>query len=171
MRVETYMGDRLTGSRSIAVETLVRRVGCVSAAAIERDRVLVESDLAPDERWLSPALDVPLLMDKVVGQSAKRRIDAGRPVTAADLRAAMSIQRGDTVTVHTLSGGMNIHSMARAMNAAREGEMVELRRDGSKKSFFCASREQRHRGDQSGWRFGGADAPSTTFVPHRGADG
>lgn len=137
VRVEVYERDRLTTSRTIAVEALVRREGCVATTTIDRDKLVTETDLVPDTRWLAPSADLPIPMSNVIGQSARRRIEGGRPIVSDDVRPAISIQRGDEVVVHTLSGSVVLKSRARAMSAAREGEIVELRRDGSKKSFFA----------------------------------
>jgi flagella basal body P-ring formation protein FlgA len=80
---------------------------------------------------------MPLGTADVVGQAARRRIEAGRLIVSDDVRPALSIQRGEDVVVHTLSGSMVLKSRARAMGTAREGELVELRREGSKKTFFA----------------------------------
>ncbi len=137
VRVDIYQGDRLTLSRTISVEALVRREGCIASGPIERDQVVTGVDVVSESRWMSPSAEPPITVEQALGLSAKRRIEAGRGLVADDVRPPMAVGRGDEVTVHTLSGGVVLKSRARALAAARDGEMVELRRDGSKKSFFA----------------------------------
>ncbi|MGD9689071.1 MAG: flagellar basal body P-ring formation chaperone FlgA [Phycisphaerales bacterium] len=137
IRVDVYAGDRVEASRTISVEALIRRSGCVASSSIERGQLIAREALADEERWISPGADVPIAMEAASGQTARRRIDAGRMLVASDVRPTISIQRGDEVVVHTLAGGMVLKSRARALGSAAEGELVELRRDGSRRSFVA----------------------------------
>lgn len=164
VRVDVYVGDRLEVSRSVPVQVLVRRVGCVAAGTIERDALLAEDDLMEEERWVPPSGETPITLEKAVGQAARKRIQPGRLLIATDVWPALSIRRGEEVVVHTLTGGMVLKSRARALASAREGDMVELRRDGSKKTFFARA------GTKGIAVLSVGDAASETGTTEAGAD-
>lgn len=136
-RVEIYSGDRLVLSRAIGIEALVRREACIATASVARGDVVTDADIEVESRWIAPSTDAPPVRTAVVGQSARRRIEPGRVIGPDDIRPAIMVERGDEVSVHTLSGGIVLKSKARATEQGREGDMIDVRREGSKKSFLA----------------------------------
>jgi flagella basal body P-ring formation protein FlgA len=136
VRVEAYERDRLALSRTITLEVLVQRRMVVAAAGIAKDQILTLDDLSVQTNWM-PATQGgrPPAIEDLIGASAKRRIDAGKPIGAVDVQAPVVVKRGDEVWVHCISGGMVVKTKARSLGAARNGELVNFQVDGSKKIF------------------------------------
>ncbi|MBL8757144.1 MAG: flagellar basal body P-ring formation protein FlgA, partial [Phycisphaerae bacterium] len=142
VRVDVYEGDRLAESASISVEALVARAVCIVATGVGRGDVVTEADVTIETRWLSPAADTPPHPTVVIGQSARRRLEPGRVVTDDDVRAAVMVERGEEVSVHTLSGSVVLKSKARAMAQGRQGDLIEVRREGAARSFTARVSER-----------------------------
>lgn len=142
VRVDVYEGDRLAESASISVEALVARAVCIVSTGVSRGDVVTEADVTIETRWLSPAADTPPHPSVVIGQSARRRLEPGRVVTDDDVRAAVMVERGEEVSVHTLSGSVVLKSKARAMAQGRQGDAIEVRREGAARSFTARVSER-----------------------------
>lgn len=135
LEVDLYQGDRLVARHRLSAQVQVRRAGVVASRTVDRGQALTVADLTEDERWLSPSVDAPLPRAQVEGLVARRRIEAGAPITAQDVQSPMVIRRGDLVIVHALSGSVAVKAKARALENAREGEAVKLQVDGGKRAF------------------------------------
>lgn len=135
LRVEIYRGDRLEQTALLTAEVQIRHRGVAPSAAVQRQQSLDDAMLVDSEAWRSPADAVPLGRGAVVGQLAKRRLDVGRLITAEDLQSPVVVSRGDVVLVHCLSGGVVLKAKARALAAARDGELVRLQLEGGGKTF------------------------------------
>jgi flagella basal body P-ring formation protein FlgA len=163
LRVEIYRGDRLEQTALLTAEVQIRHRGVAPSTAVTRQQALDDAMLVDSEAWRSPADAVPLGRGAVVGQLAKRRLDAGRLITAEDLQSPVVVSRGDVVLVHCLSGGVVVKAKARALAAARDGELVRLQLEGGGKTFQA-------RVNGRGRAVLNLDAPEAGDVPGGGAD-
>lgn len=152
--LRVYEGDSLAVNRTIAATVELRRRILVLTKDVARGRTISSDLINEEERWLEPG-GAELITDRddVVGCEALTRLETGRPLRAHDAAPAIVIKRGDSVDVLCLSGGLEIKARARAMSDGRRGERVELRMEGSKKTFV-----------------GRADAPGRVVVALDGAD-
>lgn len=131
--VTIYDGERIELNRTVQAEVHVRRAVVKAATTLDRGRVIGTGDVLSEDRWGPPgrSAGAGLGIDDVVGQVATRRINAGQEIDRDDVGAALACKRGDTVLVHCLSGSVVVKVRARAMSAARDGELVELKREGA----------------------------------------
>lgn len=131
LNVDVYQGDRLIENRQYTAEIQVRRWVVVPVGTIERDQIITEEDFKREQRWVSPAADAPADAAQVIGATPRKRLEAGRVITAQDLQSPVVVQKGETVWVHCLSGGFVIKTKARAMSAGRDGQLVAFQTEGN----------------------------------------
>ena len=74
-----------------------------------------ESALAPD---------TVLAAEEIVGREAGRRIAAGRPLRASDLRAPRLVRKGELVTLVFQRGPIELTAQGRALQDGSEGERI-----------------------------------------------
>jgi flagella basal body P-ring formation protein FlgA len=137
LTIHLYEADRVVLTRSLSVEAVVYRAVVTAAATIERGRPITAEAINTVEQWLapSPGGGSPARADQVIGQLAQTRITAGQVIGTAQVAPPLACKRGDSVNVHCLSGSVVVKVKARALAAARDGELVKLELDGSDKPF------------------------------------
>lgn len=135
VQVFVYAGDRVVAAGTVTVEALVRREVLTASAPIERGRAIGPEAVSASLKWIGPNTTPPASRERVVGSVARHRIAAGAIITDADLEAPLAAKRGELVWVHCLSGSVTVKAKARTLADARDGELVPLRMDGSKKTF------------------------------------
>ncbi len=133
-----YAGDRLLDSRTLRADVRLRRPVVVLTRAADRNEAIGADSLRSEIMWIEPT-GAPMVAepDGVVGSLARRRLDAGTILRTDALIPPIVVRRGELVSVHCVSGGVVVKTKARAQQDAREGERIELRVDGSKKSFVA----------------------------------
>ena len=113
----------------------------VAAADIPRGKPVSESDLevrtmglsqAPAGAFLDPA--------QAIGQLTKKTIFAGAPLTARDVEPRTVIQRNQLVIVEMMAGGLRVQTRAKALSAARAGDLVLCANLNSKEQFQGVAR-------------------------------
>ena len=137
LRIELRRRDGVIDYRTLAAKVELKRTVAVVSAPIDRGELITEDLIRAETRWISPAADAPLSRDRIIGASAKRRIDTGRLVTRGDVQPPVVVQRGDTVRVRIMSGTIQMEMRAKALSTARDGENVTLQSEGSKKTFVA----------------------------------
>jgi len=137
LRIELRRRDGIIDYRTLAAKVELKRTVAVVSAPIDRGELITEDLIRVETRWISPAADAPLGRDRIIGASAKRRIDTGRLVTRGDVQPPVVVQRGETVKVRIMSGTIQMEMRAKALSTARDGENVTLQSEGSKKTFIA----------------------------------
>ncbi len=135
--IAVYEGDRIVATRMIAVQALINRTVVTARAPITRGQIIASDAVEVAQQWMGPNAKVPVSSDAAVGQVASRGILAGAVLTATDVTAPLVCKRGDTVWVHALSGPLTVKAKCRAQATARDGEMVQLKMDGSNRMFYA----------------------------------
>ncbi|MBL8763049.1 MAG: flagellar basal body P-ring formation protein FlgA [Phycisphaerae bacterium] len=135
VRINLYDGDRLISSRTVSPEVKVRRRVVVAAAELDRGQSIGAPAVTLEVRWINPSLNTLGDIEAAIGAETRARVAIGQVLEAEQLDAPLVCKRGDPVVVHCLSGSVAVKVRARAQAAARDGELVELRVDGSKRSF------------------------------------
>lgn len=69
--------------------------------------------------------------DALVGQSAKRNIQPGQPVTDRMVEAPKLIDRGDSVKIVAGDGGIQITVMGTALSDGKEGQQINVKNNAS----------------------------------------
>lgn len=133
--IGVYDGDRLVLSRTVQVDVLVNRPTVLAAAAIDRGRAIDAGDISVVDQWTTPTLTPAPTREEIVGSVAQNRIPVGQAIGRDDVAPPLACKRGDTVFVHCLSGSVIVKMKARAMAQARDGELVQLKVEGSDEPF------------------------------------
>jgi flagella basal body P-ring formation protein FlgA len=131
--VRLYQGDRILASGTVRVGVLVRRRVMVAAGPIERGTTLATEMVTTDEQWLPPSAtpaDASML-----GQVIRGRVAAGQVVGQRDVEPPVVVKRGDVIAVDCTSGGFVVRTTARAMEAARDGDVITFQSLTSKHTF------------------------------------
>lgn len=134
LAITTYRGDVITNSLTIRVAPLIRREVAVASRRIARGEPLTSDVLRPDEQWVPPSV-VPIDARSLHGVIARSRIDAGTILRPEHVDQPIVIKKGEIVTIDCVSGGIVVRAMARAMAAARDGEIIAFQYLESKRSF------------------------------------
>jgi flagella basal body P-ring formation protein FlgA len=115
-----------------------RRVEAVVAVSdlalnvpIDAAHLRVETVSAP----VGPDQHVAQHVDQVLGRIPKKTVSAGSTIPLAILDIPPTVRRGDAVKVEVLSGPARIQIDAVAENAARPGDIVQLRNPATGKIF------------------------------------
>mgnify|MGYP003665245243 CR=1 FL=1 len=119
-------------SRHVAASVKVFRPVVVSSRALPRGTVVTESDVFVEE------LDVSLLRghilenaDGAIGQSMRRALNAGAPLTLDILTPPILIKRGDAVVLTAQRNGVSIRQTGTAMQDGEKGRQIPVRNTSS----------------------------------------
>lgn len=132
MRVDVFERDRLVRTLHVGARVLVRRTVMITRSVIDREMPVMPDHVTLEERWVTPLEGAGLDVASLEGLVTRRRIEAGRVLSMADLHAPLAADRGQPVWVHYLGRGISIKVRARALAPAREGELARLQIDGSR---------------------------------------
>jgi flagella basal body P-ring formation protein FlgA len=130
-----YEGDQIAATRMIAVQALINRTVVMARAPIVRGQMIGSDLVETGRQWMGPNARPPVGPEAAIGQIAARSIAAGAVLSTADVTAPVVCKRGDIVWVHALSGPMTVKAKCRAQAQARDGELVQLKMDGSDRMF------------------------------------
>ncbi len=133
--IAIYEGDRIAATRMIAVQALLNRQVVTARSPIARGQMIGPDLVEVGRQWMGPNAKPPVGPEAAVGQIAAKAIAAGAVLAAADVTAPIVCKRGDIVWVHALSGSLTVKAKCRAQGQARDGELVQLKMDGSDRTF------------------------------------
>lgn len=133
--IAIYEGDRIAATKMVAVQALINRTVVTARSPIARGQVIGSEVVEVGRQWMSPNAKPSVSPDAAIGQIAARAVAAGTVLTMTDVTAPLVCKRGDIVWVHALSGPLTVKAKCRAQGQARDGEMVQLKMDGSDRMF------------------------------------
>jgi flagella basal body P-ring formation protein FlgA len=108
----------------------------VAAVQLRAGQTISAADVRVEETRDFPSRTDPLKsVADAVDHVARRFVDKGAPISAADLMDANDVNRGDTVTVEVQSGGAVLLLPAQADMSGRLGQIIPLRNAASGKVF------------------------------------
>lgn len=134
LAVTTYRGDVIATSLTIRATPLIRREVAVAAKRINRGDALSAEVLTRNEQWVPPSVNA-MDVESLGGVIARARIEAGTIIRPEHVEQPIVVKKGEIVTVDCVSGGVVVRAMARAMSAARDGEVIAFQYLESKRSF------------------------------------
>ncbi len=125
MRITMYDASGNIRDDTVRVGVRILREVVRTARAMRRGSQLTPEDFEIDTAWLAP--DVAFIEPMAAGTIRLRRsTGAGEMLTTAHAEQAEVIKRGEIVSVHVISGTIVMRSLARALEAGRIGENIEL---------------------------------------------
>lgn len=135
--VRVLSGERTIASGTVSAEVEVRRRVLVAGGDVDRGDTLRGSMVREVEMWVTPGGGEATRLEQAVGMTMQTKLREGDVVRAGDLESPVVVQRGDLVDVIALNGGVSVQVKARARSEGRVGERIELRLEGSRRSFVA----------------------------------
>lgn len=134
LEAKAHSADGSVRAIPLVAEVAVMREVVVARRPINRGRKIESADLAVQERRFTEAADIGLTdMFAAVGQRARDFIPVGAMVTSGSIEAAPVVERGDVVTIWIRRGGVVVKASGRVQQAGGLGDVVSVRRDGTKR--------------------------------------
>jgi len=136
--IRTWDQDAVIDRASIRVDVWLRRDVAIAATDLERDHIVVESDLTVNEQWVKPSQATQVL-DRIgaIGRVVTRAVSAGQVVRAANVRQQTLVGKGDPLIVRCVVGGVVISVQALAAGDGALGDTIECRREGDRETFMA----------------------------------
>jgi flagella basal body P-ring formation protein FlgA len=129
-------GDRIIDSRTIRVDSEVRRRVVVVQDMVKRKDEVPGASLAEQEMWLPATSGRPIgSIEEAAGSIARTRLEPGTVLRAEHLETPIVVKRNELVSVHAVRAGFEVQTRARARADARRGDLIAFRLEGSKKEF------------------------------------
>jgi flagella basal body P-ring formation protein FlgA len=129
-----YLPVRIQSSRPVVV----------AARSLTRDTILAPDDVRVAK--LGPGVPAyGTLADpaQVIGQRLRRSLEAGAPVSAAQLDAPLIVRRGQQVTLEALAGNIAVRVSGTARTDGALGELIEVENGSSGKTVQAVVRSGR----------------------------
>jgi flagella basal body P-ring formation protein FlgA len=139
----TLRWQTATGPVQLVVQARVSRpvATVVALRSLARGDVLQASDLefrydvpgAPGTSRKAPIASI----EDVVGWEVIRPVDAGQVLDRSFVDRPLMVRRGEEVTVHARTAGIQARTSARARGDGRLGELVEVESQGDRIKYFA----------------------------------
>jgi flagella basal body P-ring formation protein FlgA len=65
-------------------------------------------------------------VDQIVGMSAKRGLQAGKPIAMTDVRRPLMVNKGESVTMYLTTPAMQLTAKGRALEPGSEGDTIRI---------------------------------------------
>lgn len=134
----TSVGVRCPGSRpwtvyqSANVQIFDQVV--VANRFLDKGTILSAADLKTERRELSALTGgYETVPDRLIGRQSRRALTAGTVIGSQDLKAVPLIKQGETVTLVSRQGGMEVRSSGIALGDADLGQRIRVRNETSKR--------------------------------------
>lgn len=108
----------------------------VASRPLKRGDRIRPTDVALESGADSPSLQPTLrTLDTAIGMEVTRPVEAGHPLTSADVRPLVVVKARDVVTVRALAAGVRITTQAQAIDAGALGDVVVVESLDSKQRY------------------------------------
>lgn len=135
MNILLYDGERISLSRVLNVGASVRRSVVTAVSTIERGQALSPDMISVQPQWGAPGGKALASAEQAAGAVAAQRIASGQTIAQSDITTPVVVKRGEIVYVHAVNGPFIVKAKARALGTARDGELVQLKLEGSDQVF------------------------------------
>jgi flagella basal body P-ring formation protein FlgA len=124
-RIVVYEHEQIILSESIRFDVKTKRRVRIAQALIRRRALIDDSSTTIETRWLSPVTSIAD-PEKSLGQASKNNIDRGTIILDSMVQSPVLIERGETISVKSITGSVSVGMIARAMSDGRLGELIEI---------------------------------------------
>lgn len=132
--VDVYQGEELQRTVPIVAEVWLLKEVVTARRSINRGEMVQGRDLRIEERRFSNVNDVGLTdLAAAVGQQSRTFIRPGEMLQPKHLETKALVGRGDRVTIWSRRGGLVIRTTGRAQREGSIGDVIDVRRDGTKR--------------------------------------
>lgn len=134
LRYEISCPDSGGWTLTVAVKASVNVPLVTSAHTLERGRVIGPEDVVMREQNVALMQEQVFTdLQQVTGQTLKRRLNAGQPLSASALDQPVLISRGQSVTLVINHQGIEASTAGEALKQGRKGEMIRVRNSSSQR--------------------------------------
>jgi flagella basal body P-ring formation protein FlgA len=139
----TLQGQAATGPVRLVVQARISLpvAMVVTLRSLARGDVLKASDLELKDDvpgTLRQSRQVPIeSIEEVVGWEVTRPVDAGQVLDRSCVQRPLMVRRGDEVTVHARTAGIQARTSARARGDGRLGDLIEVESQADRIKFFA----------------------------------
>lgn len=131
-------GEAFRDRHQVNVVVTRKLLAVVAARPIRRGEILTRENLRVEEVSLTSSTTDPVTqLDPLLGKAVKASLRSGSLVFAHQVEAPLLVKRGDIVSVYYSSDRLVIHLRGRALGDGALGEMIEVRREGSRETFVA----------------------------------
>ena len=132
VKLALWDGERLIGQRMVNVEIAVYRDVLVADTDLERHAVLGEDNLKLERCDVYETESGTFTeLEDILGFRARHIIPAGRVILGQDIERIPLIERGDSVTLSIVMGGITVSATGRALDEGTEGDVIAVRNERS----------------------------------------
>lgn len=136
LQVTILEGDLVRQTTQILAEVILEKQVVVARHLMNRGHVITAQDLDLRAFPFKDLSEVQFTDTRpLIGQRARKLIDAGSQIAPRDIEPVPLVQRNDLVTVWVRRGNLVIKSTAKAMDSAGYGEPVELKNAQTREYF------------------------------------
>lgn len=108
----------------------------IAVKPLTTKQMITEADVAQRRTLTDTLSDDPLLRhDQVVGQLASRNLKPGAVMTTKLVDAVQMVRTGQFVTILSAQGGVNIKTVARAIDSGCYGQSVRVKNESTKEIY------------------------------------
>lgn len=130
-------GAESTVALALPCKVSVTPAVVVATRAVPRGAVIQATDVQLDRSQTPSRGDVLMSLDEVIGKEAAQTLVAGRPIDRDAIRQPLLVKRGDVVTVHVRSPGVQVRTAARARDMGSLGELVTVESLENRETYFA----------------------------------
>ena len=132
--VDLVRDGQVERTAPIVAEVWLVKDVVVARRAINRGAVIEGRELRLEQRRFSDVQSIGVTdLAAAVGQQSQQFVRPGEMLSPNGLQAKAMIGRGDHVTIWSRQGGLVIKTTGTAQQAGALGEVIEVRRDGTKR--------------------------------------
>ena len=120
----------LWGAAAFAAERTIELPVLVNPKAV--NEVITEEDLIIKE-FSTKKVRGDMIRDsqQIIGQAARRQLQAGRPLRLIDIRKEYLVQRGDRVMINFQDGALIITATGEAKESGAMGDIIRVKNAGT----------------------------------------
>lgn len=128
--------ERLLDRQKINLRVKIFAQIPVAALEIEKGKFISESDILYKNTEITELNTAEILQkNSIIGKKATEKILKDYPLLSSKLTSDIMITRGEKVEIIAIAGAVQIKTFGVAMNDAKAGEMIRVKRDGSSKKI------------------------------------
>lgn len=134
--IRQYRDGRVIQTDRVTVDVHRRFTAVVTTNTVSRGQTFTDRDVQVREVFVTDDTgDLMTDPSRVVGQQAAAVLRPGTRVKARHLRSPLLVRRGEPVMVRTITGGLVVKTVARAMKNGSMDEVIDVRNERSREVY------------------------------------
>ncbi len=143
--IERLRNEKLIETQRISLEVTRRHLTLVAVRPISKGGTVSHEDVEVREVFVDCREDkLVTKVDDAIGLIAAVPIREGSLIRSDEAKPALMVRRNEQVRVQALAGGIVVTTQARALEDGGEGQMIQVRNERSRETFFVRVVGLRH---------------------------